>query len=95
MLEQLTSELKRRDGVVVLGPLGFENAYALAMRADRAKALRHRAPSTIWPPTPPSLTLGSDLEFLSRPEWTAVRGAYGLKFRKARPPTSRPSCTAP
>ena len=25
--------------MLVLGSLGFENAYALAMRADRAKAL--------------------------------------------------------
>ena len=29
----------------------------------------------------PQLTLGSDLEFLSRPEWTALERAYGLKFR--------------
>jgi osmoprotectant transport system permease protein len=26
--------------------------------------------------------LGSDLEFLSRPEWKALEGAYGLRFRK-------------
>ena len=28
------------------------------------------------------MTLGSDLEFLSRPEWTALRTAYGLKFAR-------------
>src|SRR3546814_7531411 len=28
----------------------------------------------------PRLTLGSDLEFLERPEWAAVRDAYGLRF---------------
>ncbi|MGZ6050408.1 MAG: glycine betaine ABC transporter substrate-binding protein, partial [Phenylobacterium sp.] len=32
----------------------------------------------------PKLTLGSDLEFLSRPEWKAVEGAYGLKFKTQR-----------
>ena len=32
------------------------------------------------PPCAPRLTLGSDLEFLSRPEWTALKQAYGLAF---------------
>ena len=53
VLKQLTAELKRRDGVVVLGPLGFENAYALAMRADRAQALGIRQSPTS-PPAPRS-----------------------------------------
>ena len=39
VLEELTKELAERDGVLVLGSLGFENAYALAMRQDRAAAL--------------------------------------------------------
>jgi osmoprotectant transport system permease protein len=32
----------------------------------------------------PRLTLGSDLEFLSRPEWGALKQAYGLAFRAER-----------
>jgi len=28
------------------------------------------------------MALGADYEFLSRPEWTAVRTAYGLRFRR-------------
>jgi len=32
----------------------------------------------------PKLTLGSDLEFLSRPEWKAVEAAYGLRFKAQR-----------
>jgi osmoprotectant transport system permease protein len=80
MLRELTAALKERFGVVLLGPLGFENAYALAMRPERAAALgvttiadlaRHAG----------ELSFGSDLEFLSRPEWTALRDAYGLAFR--------------
>jgi osmoprotectant transport system permease protein len=81
VLRELTSTLRRRDGVLVLGPLGFENAYALAMRADRAQAL---GIATIDDLTAHAgqLNLGSDLEFLSRPEWTALQSAYGLKFQK-------------
>jgi osmoprotectant transport system permease protein len=69
--------------VIVLGPLGFENAYALAMKADRAERLGVRDIGDLAAHAP-DLTLGSDLEFLSRPEWAAIRGAYGLKFRAER-----------
>jgi osmoprotectant transport system permease protein len=83
VLRELTAELKRRDGVVVLGSLGFENAYAFAMRADRAKALGIASLDDLAREAP-KLTLGSDLEFLSRPEWNAVDGAYGFTFRAER-----------
>ena len=33
----------------------------------------------------PGLRLGADLEFLDRPEWAAVRRAYGLRFASATP----------
>lgn len=83
MLAELTAELKRRYGVTVLGPLGFENAYALAMRPDRAAALGVRDISGLSQRAP-QLVLGGDLEFLSRPEWRALRDAYGLRFRAER-----------
>ncbi|MFN3582355.1 ABC transporter permease/substrate-binding protein [Phenylobacterium sp.] len=82
VLTQLTAELERRDGVRVLGSLGFENAYAFAMRADRAKALGIASIEDLARQAP-GLALGSDLEFLSRPEWKAVEAAYGLRFRSA------------
>lgn len=81
VLRQLTTELKKRDGVVVLGSLGFENAYALAMRADRAKALGVTDIAGLATKAP-GLAFGADLEFLSRPEWAALRDAYGLKFKR-------------
>jgi osmoprotectant transport system permease protein len=83
VLDQLTAELKRRDGVVVLGSLGFENAYAFVMRSDRASALRIASIADLAREAP-RLSLGSDLEFLSRPEWKAVEAAYGLRFRARR-----------
>lgn len=83
VLAELTAELKKRDGVVVLGSLGFENAYAFAMRADRAKALGIVSLADLARQAP-RLTLGSDLEFLSRPEWKAVDAAYDFHFRTER-----------
>jgi osmoprotectant transport system permease protein len=83
MLASLTAELRARYGVTLLGALGFENAYALAMRADRAKALDVSTLADLAP-VAPRLTLGGDLEFLSRPEWTAIRRAYDLHFKAER-----------
>ena len=84
VLKQLTAELKRRDGVLVLGSLGFENAYAMTMRPEpccrRSKVSCDRRPRT---GAAPKLTLGSDLEFLSRPEWKAV-GASLRAFEFSR-----------
>jgi osmoprotectant transport system permease protein len=83
VLRELTAELARRDGVTVLGPLGFENAYALAMRQDRARALGIASLADLARQAP-QLKLGADLEFLARPEWKAVASAYGLSFAGTR-----------
>ena len=82
-LAQLKAELGRRYGVELLGPLGFENAYALAMKGDQARALGVASLSDLSAQAP-RLTLGADLEFLSRPEWAAIRRAYGLSFKAER-----------
>jgi osmoprotectant transport system permease protein len=82
-LRQLGAELQARYGVTLLGPLGFENAYVLAMSADRARAMGLRTLADLAPRAP-ALVLGSDLEFLARPEWRALSSAYGLRFRAER-----------
>jgi osmoprotectant transport system permease protein len=83
MLDELTRVLKRKCGVILLGPLGFENAYALAMPEDKARGLGIASIADLAAHAP-GLTLGSDLEFLSRPEWAAIKGAYGLNFKAAK-----------
>jgi osmoprotectant transport system permease protein len=83
MLAALKTELQKRYGVLLLGPLGFENAYALAMKADRAQALGVKSLADLAPASP-KLALGADLEFLSRPEWAGIRDAYGLRFKAQR-----------
>jgi osmoprotectant transport system permease protein len=83
VLDGLRTELKRRDGVVLLAPLGFENAYALAMRRDRAQALGITTLADLAAKAP-QLTMGGDLEFFSRPEWASVEKTYGLRFKAKR-----------
>ena len=70
-------------GTLVLGKLGFENAYALAMEEDRAQALGIETIDDLAREAP-RLTVGGDPEFFERPEWTAVRDAYGLNFARQR-----------
>jgi osmoprotectant transport system permease protein len=71
-------------GVGMLGSLGFENAYAFAMRGEDARR-RGIAALTDLAAQAPGLDLATDVEFLERPEWRAVRDAYGLRFKSARP----------
>jgi len=66
-------------GVALVGPLGFENAYAFATRRRDLRTIADLARVA------PALRLGSDLEFLERPEWAAVRDRYGLRFAAATP----------
>lgn len=83
MLEELTRELRDKYGVTLLGALGFENAYALAMRRDKADALGIRTIADLAGHSA-QLRLGADFEFLARPEWAALRERYGLAFRERR-----------
>ncbi len=73
----------QQNGVKVLGRLGFENAYAFAMRGDRAKELGVGSLGDLVA-VAPKLTVGGDPEFFERPEWIAVRDAYGLRFARSR-----------
>jgi osmoprotectant transport system permease protein len=82
-LAELTRDLTARTGVGVVGPLGFENAYVLAMRASDAARLGVRDLADLAR-VAPRLTLGGDIEFQTRPEWRAVQAAYGVRFGKAR-----------
>lgn len=83
VLAEVERQLRERYDVGVAGALGFENAYALVMREDRAAAAGVRRISDLAPRAP-TLTIAGDYEFFSRPEWTALTAAYGLSFRGQR-----------
>jgi osmoprotectant transport system permease protein len=83
MLREMALWLKREHGITLVGALGFENAYALAMRGDRAEALGIRSIGDLARHAP-RLTIGSDYEFFARPEWVNLRDGYGLRFARMR-----------
>jgi len=83
VLREMGDWLRRERGITLLGSLGFENAYALAMRRDRAESLGIHTIADLASHSA-ALTIGGDLEFFVRPEWKALEHAYGLGFRAQR-----------
>ncbi len=78
MRSEVAAALQRDFGVRVVADLGFENAYALVVRADnpaqRISDLGAAATSLF----------GGDYEFFERSEWQALRASYGLAPRETR-----------
>ena len=83
LLSDLTTTLKDKYGITVLGELGFENAYALVLPRKRAEELGIRTIADLAPRASP-LSIAGDYEFFSRPEWAALRQSYNLSFRQQR-----------
>ena len=67
----------------MLGTLGFENAYALAMPRQKADSLGINSIADLAAHAA-QLSIAGDYEFFERPEWKALRAAYGLSFAKQR-----------
>lgn len=83
VLRDVAQWLKTTYGVRLLGGLGFENAYALAMPRKKAEALGINSIADLARHTA-QMTIGGDYEFFDRPEWKAIRDAYGLHFQDQR-----------
>ena len=83
VLAEVARWLASTRGIRMLGPLGFENAYALAMPRMRAEKLAIRSIGDLAAHAP-QLSIAGDYEFFERPEWTAIRDGYGLHFRAQR-----------
>lgn len=83
VLREVRDFLQEKYEIRVLGSLGFENAYALAMRRVQARELGISALSQLAAHAP-QLSIGADYEFLERPEWHSLVDVYGLHFRSSR-----------
>ena len=83
VLAEVRAFLADVHGIRLVAALGFENAYAVAMRARDAEAMRLTRIGDLAP-LAPGLSMGGDYEFFSRPEWIAIRDTYGLAFEEQR-----------
>ena len=83
VLREVGQWLKDRFGIILVGRLGFDNAYALAMLDRRAAELGVTSIADLQR-LAPRLSIAGDYEFFGRPEWKAIEKAYGLSFPKQR-----------
>jgi osmoprotectant transport system permease protein len=79
ILARISAWLAENHGVRNLGALGFENAYALAMRESQARELGIRSIEDLVQHAP-RLRIGGDYEFFGRQEWRDLVQIYGLQF---------------
>lgn len=75
--------LDKNYKIKMLGGLGFENAYSLAMSREKAEQLGIRSIEDLARHAP-QLSIAGDYEFFVRPEWKALVKDYGLSFRERR-----------
>jgi len=83
VLAQVSEWLQKTYGVRMLGELGFENAYGLAISRRKADVLGINSIADLAAHAP-QMTIAGDYEFFDRPEWKAIRDAYGLNFAEQR-----------
>ncbi len=83
LLEQLKSALASQYKILLVGELGFENAYALVMPRKRAEALGVHSIADLASRSA-TLSIAGDYEFFSRPEWASLKQTYNLAFRQQR-----------
>ena len=87
VMREMTRWLRDEHGVVAVGSLGFENAYAFAIRRETAEKLKVTTIADLAPHSP-SMKIAGDLEIFDREEWTRARDAYGLGFQSTNPMSS-------
>ncbi|WP_299324154.1 glycine betaine ABC transporter substrate-binding protein [Parasphingopyxis sp.] len=83
MLAELSDWAADTRGALLLGRLGFENTYAFAVTQETARRYEMESLGDLAA-VAPRLTMGTDVEFLNRPEWATIRDAYGLAFEDAQ-----------
>jgi osmoprotectant transport system permease protein len=75
--------LQEKHGVTLVGGLGFENAYTLAITRKRAEQNNIKTLGDLARFSS-NLSIASDYEFFGRPEWQALRATYGLLFKEQK-----------
>ena len=83
VLDGVEQFLTEQHGMTLVARLGFENAYALAVRREDARRLGLSRIGDLRPHAA-RWVLGGDYEFFARPEWQAIRRGYALEFAELR-----------
>jgi osmoprotectant transport system permease protein len=85
MLEEIRTFLLEKHGIVCLGSLGFEDAYAFALPGQKAEELNVHTIEDLarWARKRAAqgklLRIGGDSQFFVRPEWREIKRVYGIR----------------
>jgi osmoprotectant transport system permease protein len=83
-IDEVTRYLAEKDGIVCLGSLGFEDAYAFALPRHHADGLNVHTVADLARLSGERarqhrrLRIGGDSQFFERPEWSRVKEVYGI-----------------
>jgi osmoprotectant transport system substrate-binding protein len=81
--EQVKADYRRKFGLDVMPPLGFNNSFAMVMRGDDSRRLGVSRLSQLAR-VAPQMRLGVGYEFLERQDgYQGLVSTYGLKFAEA------------
>ena len=81
VLKELEGWLAREHHIRSLGSLGFENAYALAVRRSTAERLGLHTLADLALHSA-ELQIGGDYEFFGRGEWSSIQNIYQPHFKR-------------
>jgi len=81
VLKELDAWLASAHHIRSLGPLGFENAYALAVRRATAEKLGMHTLADLARESA-ALSIGGDYEFFGRGEWVSIQRTYQPHFKR-------------
>ncbi|MCA9507437.1 MAG: ABC transporter permease/substrate-binding protein [Myxococcales bacterium] len=79
-LYQKIEKFLNKDGVELVGKIGFKNNYAFAIKRELAKKLGIENLSDLAQHS--NLILAGDYEFFGRPEWQLFKESYKIRFSK-------------
>jgi osmoprotectant transport system permease protein len=83
VLAEVKKWLAEKYQIKMLGGLGFENAYALAISRKKANQLGIKSIADLAR-FAPQMSIAGDYEFFVRPDWKALQKNYGLEFRERK-----------
>src|SRR5271155_2883878 len=82
VFRKVQAEYKRRFGLVVMAPLGFNNTFAIVVRGEDARRLHLKTISDAARYTP-EWRAGFGYEFMERPDgFAGLARVYGLRFEE-------------
>ena len=83
VLQEVAQWVRENHSVTLVGTLGFENSYVLAMPESEAERLRITTIGDLVP-FASDMEIGGDYEFFARAEWAAIQETYGIEFAGRR-----------